>query len=290
MFPKIFGQREIIFNHKAKTNHFINKMNKLLLLSSFLAIISQTISSQELYVKAASFHNFSTNTQPMPEYFTFQAYLGSMEYDIGLSVNDFSIATGLNLQGSVGYSFNDFLSLELKFSTFSNSKKEFPSFYAENRKTEWDYHNYCLLPTILFGQTFKKSTVSVFVYSGFGIDKLNIIASYNSIYSEYELTSNYNFSWGYGLEYNLSLLKNLSLFANIGINNTNYKPTKAKLISSSYSMEYMETNQKEIEYVDEIINLNSYSDRHSPEIRLREKLGLNSVYSGIGIKYSFFKK
>lgn len=276
----------------------MKRVNFLLIV---LLINSSILFSQGIYFKANSNYNFSTSTQQMPEYFAYQINLpagyGMSGYNINLSVNDFSVASGLNFQGSAGYSFNDFLSFELKFSTFSNSKKEFkasPEYeYAANGKTEWDLHNYSLLPTFLFGHTFNKSTVNVFVYSGFGLSKLNIKASLNEDFREYEFDNSYTFSWGYGMEYNYSISKNFSLFTNIGINNTNYKPEKAELISSSYSMEYLTTSQKEIKYVNKITNLelgyNGSSVSDSPEIRLKETLKLNSIFWGIGIKYTLKK-
>jgi len=252
--------------------------------------------SQGVYFKASSNYNISISKQQMPEYFTFQIYVpygASISGDVNLSVEEFSIASGLNLQGAAGYSFKDFISFELKFSTFSNSEKKFKAskehVFAFSGETEWNLCGYSLLPTVLFGQTFNKSTVNIFVYSGFGLSKLNIKALLNEDFREYKFDRSYTFSWGYGLEYSYSISKNFSLFTNIGINNTSYTPRKAKLTSSSYSMEYLTTSQKEIEYLDEINNLELGYNSNSPEIRLRETLKLNSFYWGIGIKYTLIK-
>ncbi|PTB96475.1 hypothetical protein C9994_07120 [Marivirga lumbricoides] len=256
---------------------------------------------QGVYLKASSNYNFSASTQQMPEYFTYRVNLpgGSAinGYNINLSVNEFSLSSGLNFQGAVGYSFNDFLSFEIKFSTFGNSKKEFEASpeltYAANGKTEWKLQNYSLLPTLIFDQTFNKSTVSILVYSGIGFSTLKIKASFNEDFREYEFDRSNTFSWGYGLEYNYSFSKQFSLFTNIGINNTNYTPEKAGLISSSNSLEYLTTSRKEIQYVDEITNLelwyNGSSDPDNPEIRLKETIKLNSVFWGVGIKYELKK-
>jgi Outer membrane protein beta-barrel domain len=277
-------------------------MKKLIIIPVFLTIIAPSTYCQGVYFKASSNYYISATTQQMPEYFTYKMSLpysvsGTNIYYINLSVNEFSVASGLNFQGAVGYSLSDFFSLELKFSTFCNSKKEFEASpelnYTANGKTDWDLHFNSLLPTLLFGQSFNKSTVNVFVYSGFGFSKLNIKASLDEDYREYEFDRSNVFSWGYGLEYSYSISKNFSLYTNIGINNTNYKPDKAQLISSSYSMEYLTTSQKEIKYVNEISNLElSYdgsTDPNSPEIRLKETLKLNSIYWGVGIIYTLKK-
>ena len=278
-------------------------MRKLFILPLFLTIITSNIFCQGIYFKASSNYSFSTCNQQMPEYFSYQielpTYMGTTEsyYNVNTSSNEFSISSGLNFQGTAGYSINDFLSFELKFSAFNNSKTEFDASpelkYAANGNTDWVFHNYSLLPTVLFGQTFNKSTVNIFFYSGLGISKLNIKASLNENFREYEFDKNYTFSWGYGLEYDYSISKNFSFFTNIGINNTNYKPEKSELISSSFSMDYLTTSQKEIQYVDKITNLelgyNGSSVSASPEIRLKEVLKLNSVFLGIGIKYMIKK-
>jgi hypothetical protein len=276
-------------------------MKKLILLPLFLAIIGPDIFCQGIYFKASSNSNISISKQQMPEYFTYTINvptgIGMSGYNINLNVKEFSIASGLNFQGTTGYSFNDFLSFELKFSIFSNSKKEFEASpqlkYASNGNTEWDFLNYSFLPTFLFGQTFNKSAINIFVYSGLGFSKLNIKASLATDFREYEFNRSYTFSWGYGLEYSYSISKNFSLFSNIGINNSNYKPAKAELISSSNSMEHMTISQKEIRYVNEITNLklgyNGTTDTQSPEIRLKETSKLNSFFLGIGIKYTLKK-
>lgn len=274
-------------------------MKKLIILPFFLIILAPTIFCQGIYFKASSNYYFPITKQQMPEYFYYPIQISSLGINsyINFNVNKFSVASGLNFQGAAGYSFNDFLSFELKFSTFSNSKKEFEASpelqFAPNGKTEWDLHYYSLLPTFLFGQSFNKSSVNIFVYSGIGLSKLNIKASLYENFREYEFKKINNFSWGYGLEYSYSISKNFSMFTNIGINNANFKPEKAQVISSFFPMEYMSTTEKEIQYVNEITNLevgfNGQPDPNSPEKRLKETLKLNSIYCGVGIKYSLKK-
>lgn len=278
-------------------------MNRVHFLLIVLLINSKLLLGQGVYFKASSNYNISASNQQMPEYFSYHLSVPgsagtSTVYSINLNVAEFSIASGHNFQGTIGYALNDFLSFELKFSTFSNLKKEFealPQLYGLNGKTEWDLHYYSLLPTVLLGQTFNKSAVNIFVYSGLGLSKLKIKASLGGFPQdkEYEFENSNTFSWGYGLEYVYVFSKHFSLFTNIGINNTNYTPERAELISSSLSMNNFSTIEKEIKYVDKITNIEvDYSgstDSDSPEIRLKEKLKLNSVYLGIGFKYTLNK-
>lgn len=268
-------------------------MKTFFLLFLFLTSIFQTTYCQGVYFKTSANYNISTINRPMPEYFSYQV---SSPYGFSfnvLNINEFSIASGLNLQGTVGYSLNDFLSFELRISTFRNSKKIFenpPESQFTNGKAECDYGSLSLLPTVLFGQTFNKSTISIFAYSGLGYSNLNIKASLNEDYfNEYEFAKSKTFSWGYGLEYAFAVSKKFSVFTNIGVNNSIYKPKKAELISSSSSLEYLTTSQKEIKYVDEITNLQLEYNANSPEVRLNQTLKLNSIYFGLGIKYTLNK-
>jgi hypothetical protein len=265
-----------------------------------LLIKSTLLFGQELYFKTSAGLNIAAGTQQMPEYFAFRRSIPFPGWETpryNISVNNFSIATGVNFQGAAGYSLNDFISIELKFLTFGNIRKEFEASpeieNAPNGKTEWNLRYYNLLPTFLFGHSINRSSVHVFVYSGFGSGKLSIQASENHDFCEYELKRTSIFSWGYGLEYSYSVSKNFSLVTSLGINNSYYKPDKAKLVSSSFPMEYLSTIRKEIVYVNEITSLelgyNGITDPNSPEIRLEETLKLNSICWGIGIKYTLNK-
>lgn len=269
-------------------------MKKCLLLF-FLTSIFQITYGQGVYFKTSANYSISTVNYPMPEYFAFQVSVPGIMLNV-LNINDFSIASGLTFQGAVGYSLNDFLSFELRMSTFKNSKKVFenpPESQFTNAKAEWNYENIRLLPTVLLGHSFNKSTLNIFVYSGLGFSNLNIKASLEDYFNEYEFSKSKTFSWGFGLEYAYSISNKISLFTNIGVDNSIYKPKKAELISSSRSLEYLTTSQKEIKYVDDISNLELYYDGsqkpNSPEKRLRETLKLNSIYFGLGIKYSLKK-
>jgi hypothetical protein len=277
-----------------------NKFNLIL-----VALILQTtfLYSQKIYFKVASNYHFSTNTQKMPEYFDYTVSSRIGILPVNIDVEEFSVASGISFQGCIGYSFSDLLSVELKYSTFSNTKKEFNASPEQqlmpNGITNWKLRQYNLLPTILFGKSFNKSSVNIFIYSGFGLSKLNINVKalqsnvIDDNYRKYEFSSSNSFSWGYGVEYSYSFWEKMSLYANIGINSSYYKPVKAQLESASIPVEYFTTSQKEIKYVDEIenveLNNNGSNKPDIPEIRLNETLKLSSIYLGIGIKYTLKK-
>jgi len=271
-------------------------MKKLLIPLLLLAATDASVYCQGFYFKVSPGYNISVCSQQMPDYMSHQIVIpvesGFRRTNINLNVNEFSIASGLTLQATAGYSFNDFISFELRLSTFTNSRKEFeasPPFGIQG-KTKWELHSYSLLPTILLGQSFNKTTVNIFAWSGVGAANLNIITSINDDYREFEFDRQAVFSWGYGLEYSYAISGKISLFTSIGINNSYYRPDKAHMTSSYYPPESFETYEKEIEYVNEIRDLQLWLFAMpvytNPDTRLKETLRSNSLSGGIGIKYT----
>lgn len=274
-------------------------MRKLLILLLLLTATSASVYCQGIYFKVLPGYNISVCSQKMPDYLVHQVEVatgsGFQRFNINLNVNEFSIASGLNLQAAAGYPLNDFISFELRFSAFTNSRKEFEASppLGIDGKTEWDMKSYSLLPTVLLGRSYNNTSLHIYAWSGVGTAKLNVITSVNEDYREFEFDRKATFSWGYGLEYSYAISGNISLFANIGIYNSYYSPDKAHMIASFFPPEYLGTYQKEIEYVDEITQLQLgpggmpvYS---SPDIRLKETLRSNSLSGGIGIKYTPWK-
>ncbi len=288
-------------------------MKKTTYLLLFLLIQSSWGIGQELYFKASSNYHISTATQPMPEYFTYLDYVPLYLTGNDLFIPpvyfhnpDFSIASGFNFQGAIGYSFNDFLSLELGFSRRTNSKTEIK--LDENAinvipgKTDWRLTSYTVAPKFLFSKTLNKSTLSLFLSGGLSFNTLNLKASVlrstNDSTIEYDFDRTNAFSWEYGIEYDYKISSLFSVFTTVGINNSYYKPHKATLVKLTEIYEFnLNTRLQNINYVDDISNIEMLIDDNgdyiddpdSPEIRLKETLRLNSVYCGIGIKYSLKK-
>jgi len=284
-------------NRRAVTR-FSMYLKKLLIPILLLALTDGSVYCQRVYFKVSPGYNIAVSTQKIPDYLSHQVEMGTssgfQKYNINLNVNKFSVASGLNLQVAAGYPLNDFISFEIRFSAFTNSRKKFDASppLGTYGKTEWDLKSYSLLPTVLFGQTFNKATVNIFAWSGVGATNLNIITSYREDYREFEFDRQATFSWGYGLEFSYVITGKYSLFTNIGINNSYYSPEKAHMISSYYPPAYLNTYQKEIEYVDEIRSLQLGSGGvpvSGPEIRLKETLRSHSLSLGIGIKYTPWK-
>lgn len=258
-------------------------------------------SGQSLYMKAGGQYNVPVSKDPLPEYFSFNISGYLINVNVNFDNPDFSVAEGANAMWTFGYSFNDFLSLELGASYFSNTKKEFIASPANkngaNGKTNWDYKNYNLLPAIVFSRAFNKSALDFKLYTGIGLSDLDVKATYDNLYyKNYTFNKSISYSYGYGMEYLYNLSPTIQLYANAGINNTFYSPKHAKMVASSGNFKSTSVFYNEIDYVKDISNISGYyynshfiTDTDKPEIRTRETLKANSFYFGIGIKYTLIK-
>lgn len=275
-------------------------MNRLLIIFLLQLITGGIACCQGLYFKVFPGYNFSVSSQHMPDYLSHEVLVptgtGFYTYHVNLDVTEFSVASGLNLGAAAGYEVNDFLSLELRFSRFANSRKQFEATPQGGVQgmTEWDFRHLSVMPTILVGRTFNRSALSIYAGAGAGVADLEITTVIQDDRRKFEFNRQPIFSWGCGIEFLYAITAKVSLFADAGIHNSFYRPSGAHLVSSSvYPAEYFETYKKETVYVREIINLEigpgGMSVSTSPDIRLKETLISNSLAGGIGIKLTPWK-
>lgn len=290
-------------------------MKKSSYLSVLLIFQVTLLYSQGIYFKASANYHISTNTKNMPIYteplisssydFYYNYHIryqpavyeprGHLPSSFTITAQDFPILSGFNFQGGIGYSFNDFISFELNFSTFITKKKA--KIYRV-KSYDWNLAHHSLLPKLSFSQSFNKSTLSAFIFSGIGIAKLNI-TNINDNYtpeifpsSDNYKVANYKFgnsliiSWGYGIEYAYAISSSFELFSNVGINNSYYEPTESES-TNIIVPEYYEVHGKKppvvkYKYVD-IDKIKNFEDYENTIIK--QTLKLNSIYLGFGIKY-----
>lgn len=276
-----------------------------IILVILLSIYTSVCVGQSFYIKTGGSYTIPISKQSTPDYFSFvHALPGNGSFfttsDLiysgyhNIITSDFSLASGVNLQGTVGYDVNDLISIELAASYFTNLKREFTGagVVVPAGKTDWNYKNYSLQPGIQIGQTFNKSRISINLFTGIGISDLSVEASAGSTFSKYAFKKSISYTYGYGLEYQFKPSARMQFYMSAGITNTFYTPRQANLVSSSLSMTSFTTSEKQVDYVKEISDAPVYdgkqlSDR--PEQRLRETLKLNAIYVGIGLKYALKK-
>jgi hypothetical protein len=259
----------------------------------FLMLQLSLCTGQSVYFKTGGTYQVPVNRQNQPVYFSISSYFpGGGEIYINTMNTDFSIAKGFSFQEIVGYNINYFLSVELNISYFSNAEKDFDAYpkpvYSINGSTNWNYKNIGLTPAIAIGHTFHKSTLKINVFSGIGFSSLEVKASLNNYFDKYTFDKSISYSYGYGLEYLFRISGLFQVYANIGLNNLIYTPKHSELTeSTARDLEYMPVYQKEIDYVKEIKNYKSVNTE--PEKRIQEALKLNSLYFGMGIKFTIAK-
>jgi len=259
---------------------------------------------QSFYFKAGGAFHLPIITQESPDLFSLRVYYRTGNFNNWIVVNqknnEFSLAKGVSFNGTVGRSLNNHVSLELGLSYFTNTKKEFeadPQYpYTPNGTNTWRFKNYALHPTIVIGQTMNRSTINANFNVGIGFSSLQANASFDNSFCEYSFSKSFSYGYGYGIEYVYQASSTLQWYIQAGINNTYYSPTHAELTSPSIYI--LSVSHREIDYVKEIkdlpLNDNSdpsqiFTDTNKPEVRPKETLKLNSVFLGIGIKFTLSK-
>lgn len=271
----------------------------------FIILLLQLITggfawSQGLYFKLFPGYNFSVSSQYMPDYLSHEVMIptgtGFGRQSVNLDVPRFSVASGVNLRAAAGYMINDLLSAELRFSGFANTRKQFEASTQGllHGETEWDFRSLSVMPTIVFGRTVNKTSLSIYAFSGIGAADLEVTTIINDDRRRFEFDRAPLFSWGCGLELCYAVSGKISLFADAGISNTYYRPERAHLVSSTvYIVDNLMTYQKEVVYLDEIVNIGldpfGRPEPDSPDTRIRETLISNSLAAGIGIKLTPWK-
>jgi len=260
---------------------------------------------QSFYVKAGGAFHLPIITQESPDLFSFIVNIrpssGISSAEVNQKNYEFSLAEGFSFNAAVGRPLNNHVSFELGLSYFTNTKKEFEAdplySYVPNGTTTWRFKNYALHPTIVIGQTMNRATINANFNVGIGFSSLQAKASFDNSFCEYSFSKSFSYGYGYGIEYLYQMSPTFQWYIQAGINNTYYTPTHAEL-SSSNLIANLYVYQREIDYVKEIKNLplpysaspsQIYTDINKPQIRLRETIKLNSVFLGIGIKYTLSK-
>ncbi|MCU0458732.1 MAG: porin family protein, partial [Bacteroidales bacterium] len=211
-------------------------MKKLFIVFLVQLITGGLAFSQGLYFKLFPGYNLSVSRQQMPDYLTHEVMMpsgsGFGRQNVNLNDPEFSIASGVNLRAAAGYTINDLLSvelrfsgLELRFSGFGNTRKHFEAAsQGLNGESEWDFRSLSVMPAIVFGRTVNKTSMNIYAFSGIGAADLGVTTIFSNDRRTIEFDRAPLFSWGFGLEFCYALSGKLSLFADAGISSSYYSP------------------------------------------------------------------
>ncbi|GAB6013323.1 hypothetical protein [Viscerimonas tarda] len=99
-----------------------------------------------------------------------------------------------------------------------------------------------------------------------------------------------NLNWGYtaGIEYNCRLSQSPALAMELSVEQYNYTPKKSK-VEQVYAPSTNSKKVLNIRYVKKIDHFDMLNDRFQTR-RLKESILFNSLYFGIGIKYTLGNK
>jgi hypothetical protein len=248
--------------------------------------------SQGIYFKAGGNYHIPITTQGLNGLLLDKASSPSFgappSYSM-LNIKDFSLAKGIGFSGVIGYKLNPTFSIQME-ATYLKNNNEFESLNSGGdivvSVNTFSFNTWAFNPGFLIGKQFNKNRLDLKGYIGLSVNSLQV--ENNGIYGLYyiyEFETSLGFNWGYGIEYSYDFNNNLSFFINAGFNFSTFTPKHATLIENHNDFQYLNTSDIEIDYVETIEGYTS--DSSQPKQMLEYTIRNNSIYIGIGLKYSF---
>jgi len=261
-----------------------------------MLIVCTVCQAQKLSIKPYINYHQSISSQEAPVFYTI-GYIVSQTPVNSSSIEDFTLANGLEYGLSIDYTFRNQLGFELGLGYFSSQNNLFSSKKragTNSLTTDWDYHSIAVRPLFSYAVINGKSTF---------IGKIGPAIHYasatiNAFYGDQKLptcTFDNKLNWGYSaaLEWNYQLSEQFSMAMELGFERYKYSPNKATVkdekASDPAKKEY------EIHYVNEIVYETGWNrdlqwvSIPSQTKRLKESILFNSIYIGIGIKYNLWE-
>ena len=275
-------------------------MKKCIPIFLLLITLTEYAQSQNFYFAINPRFYLPLTYQASPEYFTLERLLTSLGEFQTVYVfdkrNKFSIAKGASFGATFGFCLNNSLSSEIGLDYF-DVKRTVESDYDSYVSSDWHFKTLNVVPEFSVYKHFDKYTLSVKSGPIIGLSSLEKTIYYENTRKTYKFNNNLSLGYIFGFEYDYSLNGYLSLIAEFGTQILFYTPKKAVLteyLLNGHSIEEISANIKEIEYVKDI-NFQEYyydgmkdiyaSSWDEPSKRFIERLKLNSVFLGIGVKY-----
>lgn len=273
-----------------------------------LFLCSILVYGEEIYFKPYIRYHLPLITQNAPVYFNLPTYVPNaliLINPIPSDIDNFSLAQGFKYGGTLGYTFNDILGVELSSDYFSTDKTFTSNTSYMNGILNWKLNSLNFIPTFTFSRKYFNSSVTGKIGLITGITGLEkSIRTVSTTPLSYRFDKNISIGYTISIEYNYKLTDKLALAAECGIENTYYTPTKAELtgyFNQVYPIDSYSTYIRTINYENNIRNQPTYfygygsseinlPDQNSPQTRIKETLIMNSLFLGISLKYYISKK
>jgi len=273
-----------------------------------LLICSISVYGNEIYFKPYLRYHLPLITQNAPIYFNINVPLYPPDVrTYTYPIENFSLAEGFKYGGTLGYTFDDVIGVELSSDYFFTDKSISNSVLYQNDIINWKLNAWNIIPTFTFSRKYIKSSVTGkvgFIAGITGLEK-SVKFDWTDSPTIYKFDRNISVGYTISFEYNYKLSDKLALAAECGIENTFYTPSKAELTSyynPNHPVDYYSTYIRTIKYVNNIIKQQDYRqynnssstiylpDQNIPQTRIKETLRMNSLFLGISLKYNIFKK
>lgn len=292
-------------------------------LTALAVLLSTGLFAQNFYITANAGYAFGINSQTgmyvNSNQISNNNYLDNVFTKSGSTENvPLSLGKGINLGGSVGYMFNDYIGIDVGLNYLLGGKTEATSYSKStviypntgekivsesNTKNVIYSRMFRVIPAIIITPGFEKFNpyAKIGVVLGFGSfyteDEISSSSTGVSAPPPYNIINNQTFSGGmafgfngtFGASYNLN--EKLSLFGEASFIGMSYSPTKSKITKYTNNgvdeLPNMITYYTESEYVDNL-SLNSepiYSDE--PAKKIKTSYPMSSIGLNLGVKFNF---
>ncbi len=264
------------------------------LLHIVLLLVCASASAQKCYIKPSIRYNGTLALQPSPVFFQLTIPVGRGNYFYIYPTGNISLAKGGQYGLSVGKEVYKGLGLELSVAYFSNSYTHSNDIASRNSTgnvqqliTDWHFKSVNLYPTIFLNKDYGKSNYIGKFSTVVGYSCLLNSETYSNYSETYTLKPRISLGYAFGFEYNYQISKQFSLVGECGIETYTYTPRKGNLKSiisrgESVSLDNIDTQKKEIDYVSEIKDYENTQDK--PLQRFKESIVINQYFMSLGCK------
>jgi hypothetical protein len=235
-------------------------------------------------VKPYARYHQSISPQEEPDFYSTRV---NEENPPRIFIDDFILASGLKYGLTVGYTFKNNLGVELSADYFNRHADYFyhdnifsPPTSTFSHGYVWNYKTITFRPTLTFTVNRRKTSLTgkagpLLALADAEQSDHWIVNGNDHKGSICTFDKNLNLGYNVGFEYNYHLSKSLAVAVELGLEQYNYTPEKSKV-------QYDDNKQVEIEYTNKITKVNLMTK----QVRFKESILFNSLYFGIGIKYT----
>ncbi len=260
----------------------------------FVQMASKPLHSQHMYFHLGGGYSMATGKQSMPNFFNCTETPDSKYVE----QIRFSFGQGLNLQGSLGYMFNDYLGTEIGINYLNcdnwRSKETYTdTLVSYTTAQNWKTTMVRINPNVIFQAEPAIVTpyCKIGILLGFGsISQEKYRNKSQTIEETWELSGGMAIGFNTILGANIELDDNMYVFTEVAITRMNYSPTKGNLntylVNGVDKLSTLNKNTTEIEFVDNYNVLPAPTSGYPTQV-FKQSHPFSNVGLNIGFRWTF---